>query len=157
MPRRAANVQAVRARGYARAAARPKITPSPERRGSIMTRVLLLLFCVGVLAMGKAKTQEKKQEELTENGRTFNEKVTVRVWKESQKMFLNPVADQWAVRKDTKKGLMFDLRGGSTNTTPLKGSEITDKDGNVYVCDEVEAPPFGCFVTLKKKAEKKKP
>lgn len=103
-----------------------------------------------------ATADEKKEEPktLTENNRTFNEKCTVRVWVESQKMFLNPVKGQWALRKDTKKGLMFDLRGGAVNTTPGKGSEITDAAGNVYEVTEAESPPFGLFVKLTKAAPK---
>jgi hypothetical protein len=113
-------------------------------------------FLVGAFTMADTVAQEK--EELKEGDRVYNEKVTVRVWdvrKSGGPGFLNPVPNQWALRKETKDGLMFDVRGGTSNTTPEKGSEITDAAGNVYTVVRAESPPTGLFVKLTKAAPKK--
>lgn len=109
------------------------------------------------LALGAVMSEAVAEEPGTHKarGRTFNEKVTVRVWVARQKEFLAPVADQWALRRQTPKGLLFDVLGGAVNTTPDKGSEITDAAGNVYEVVEAEAPPLALWVKLKKAAPKK--
>jgi hypothetical protein len=140
----------------------------------IMTRVSLLLLCVGVLAMGKAKTaaQEKKTEEPTEfkhGGFVFDERVTVKQWDKQQKKFLKPVDDVWANRTDTKeKGLLINVYGttkpgadltkqpGVFKVYPKVGAVIIDKAGNEYEVVETEASdPTGCWVKLVKAAPKK--
>jgi len=94
-------------------------------------------------------------ETLKEGTRVWNEKVTVKVWVEKQRTFLKPVAPVWAERKNTEKGLMFDVRATVSNNTPGKGSVLIDKDGNEFTVIEAESPPSGLFVKLTKAAPKK--
>lgn len=102
---------------------------------------------------------EKKEEpkELVEGGRTFNEKVSVKQWDKQGKKFLNPVHDLWACRRDTKDGLMFDLKTRAGNSFPFKGSVIIDKEGNEFTVMDDMSAPFALIVKLTKKAEPKKP
>jgi hypothetical protein len=84
---------------------------------------------------------------------SYDEKVTVRQWY-GQK-FLNPVSNVSAHRGQIEGKLVIYTRPRAGNDKTPKGSEITDKDGNVYVVDSVAGGQLSTFhinyVTPKKK------
>ena len=105
-----------------------------------------------------AVADEPKKDEpktLTENNRTYDEKVTLRALNPNKKEFMRDWPNHWAVRRDTKKGLLFDLRQVPGMPEAIKGSVIIDAAGNEYEVTEAEAPPHALFVKLKKAAPKK--
>lgn len=120
-----------------------------------MRALLFLVFAFGVTMSTVADEKKKEPETLKEGDRVWTERCTIKVWVEKQKAFLNPVKDVWAMRKDTKEGLMFDVRAINGNSTPDKGSVIIDSQGREYTVLRAESPPYGLFVKLTKDAPKK--
>jgi hypothetical protein len=93
---------------------------------------------------------------LTEGGVTYDEKVTLRVKvvpPQKDLEYLDPVANLWAYRRQTADGLFFGVRGHTVNTTPRKGSVITDAAGNEYEVTSDGSHPV-CQVRLTKAAKK---
>lgn len=105
--------------------------------------------------MNAAADEKEEKKEHKDMGYTFNEKVTVKVWDEQGKKFLNPVDNIWAVRKDTKEGIVFAVNANTSNTLPTKGSLITDKAGNEYLVTKSDGTYYGLLVKLQKAAPKK--
>lgn len=93
-----------------------------------MRALLTLLFILGACVMSEdASGQEKKEEK-------YPEKLTVRVWDKQGKKFLNPQEID-ARRAEVKGETYFYIPNKQlgSNTTPVKGSEITDAKGVVWV------------------------
>jgi hypothetical protein len=130
-----------------------------------MRTAFLFALLFGAITMSDVATADEKEEKKeekkthTEGGFTFDEKVTVKVWDEQGKKFLNPVGNLWAVRKERKDAgrtvLVFAVLGNASNTLPTDGSLIIDKAGNEYVVTENGGNYFGLIVKLQKAAPKK--
>lgn len=125
-------------------------------RGRIPVSAFLVL---GVFAVSAAAVSDEKKDE------KYTEKVTLKVWVEKQKIFLNPMDGIDAYRSKDKDGNeRFHLGGKGVlvgTGKPSVGSEITDKDGAVYTVTKVvlsdsagKGVPHLCQVTLKTPAKK---
>lgn len=107
------------------------------RRGIL---VLTGFLITGALAMNEADGQEKKSEPPPLKA-PYTMYVTVKTWRANDNRFSNPVenvAAYWYKRDDGKTQdkngndlLACHTKGGIGSADPK--TEITDKDGNVYV------------------------
>ena len=96
--------------------------------------------------------QEKKSPSKKES---YDEVVTVRHW--TGKIFLNPVENVLMFRGEIdKKTVFYTMPKGGNDKSP-KGSEITDKDGEVWIVDKVTADRLYHINYVTKKPVEKKP
>jgi hypothetical protein len=109
------------------------------------TKILaaLFLFSMGVMIVNDMATAQDKKDEKKPNPRKDEmppEKVSLRVWDKQRGQFLKAQDEIDATRKDdAKRGTVFYLSGrGVIPVTghATVGSEITDKDGKVYVVNK---------------------
>lgn len=130
-----------------------------------MRAPILSTTFLGLLAM-TAVAEEPK--EFKHGGFVWNERITVKDWDKQQKQFKKPHEGVWALRKDTKKGLLIHVYGttrpgadltkapGLFHIDPHPGAILTDGAGNVYEVLETEgSTPTACWVKLLKAAPKK--
>ena len=102
-------------------------------------RLIPLLFTLGTLAMSTAVADDKKRD--PQKAESYDEVVTVRQWYGGK--FLNPVKDQPAYRGENGGKMVFYTKPQADNAKTPKGSEITDKDGTVYVVEKaIEGSDF---------------
>lgn len=101
----------------------------------IWLRTVTFVALCGVLTMQATADEPKKDEPKPKDPaklESYDEKVTVR--RLNGKVFLKPVKDVPAYRMDKKGGgIVFTTWTRANDAESPKGSEITDKDGNVYV------------------------
>lgn len=128
----------------------------------MMRTAALLLFCVGCSAPAPtepekkmtppeviaAPVEESKTPELSDQQKIdaakkkeleerYPEVITVRVWFARDNKFFDPVKGHIRAKRvvNIDESVTFCVPGGQLagNTTPVVGSEITDKDGVVWV------------------------
>lgn len=91
-----------------------------------------LLLTTGAAPMTTAVADEPKKNDEKKETRVT---VTVKVWDARGKKFLDP-SKGLEMRKIEYKGAVYFLMPGrlsGSNTSPVKGSEITEPDGTVWV------------------------
>lgn len=111
--------------------------------------VLFALLITGAMTMSdEAYGQEKKDPTKPDS---FDEVVSVRFWDGAK--FIKPVDDVRAFRHTDKGGVLWfwTQQNGTTAGNPGKGSELTDKDGKVYVCEKATKSNGFTICTVKPK------
>jgi hypothetical protein len=103
-----------------------------------MRAVLLSLFALGVFAM-PAVADDKKDPKSPADLESYDERITVRKW--DGKKFLNPIKDQPAYRGEISGKMVIYTKPTAGNVKTPKGSEIIDKDGNVFVVESTRESP----------------
>ncbi|AMV23780.1 hypothetical protein VT84_05165 [Gemmata sp. SH-PL17] len=98
--------------------------------------------------------QEKKNPSKDES---YDEKVSVRKW--NGKIFIKPVENVPMYRKTDKDGVvkMWTKSQLATDGNPDKGSELTDKDGAVWIVKKISKGAEFHVCTVEKKPAEKKP
>lgn len=120
-------------------------------RGMMLAGIALT---AGVLTMSDAAIadepkDEKKEKKDPANKESYDEKVTVKQLASGK--FLNPVENVPAFRGEIKDKMVFYIKPLASNSEAPKGSEITDKDGVVYVSEKVsKASTFHIVYVTKK-------
>jgi hypothetical protein len=92
---------------------------------------LALAFTLGALVVSEQAVADEPKKE----GDEYNEKVTIRQLTSSGPS-TEAIKDVPAFRREKGKELWFYTKA-LVGATPNKGTEITDKDGNVYVVQNV--------------------
>src|SRR5678809_61269 len=120
------------------------------------TAMMLAGFLTGAIAMSDAAVANGTVEPQKKDKPT--EKVTLRQWLPKQGKFVKPTENVDAFRKTIREMETIVLVGqrAALGGGPTPKSEITDKDGVVYVVDKVSGGggQFICYVTKKEEPKK---
>lgn len=120
-----------------------------------MRACIMLVFAflaTGALTMSNAIADDKKFDPSDQN--TYDEKVTVR--KHDGKKLLNAVKDVPAHRAEVKGQLVMYVLTIAGNAELTQDSEVTDKDGKVYVVTKIRGITMGYKLGELKLKEKDK-
>jgi hypothetical protein len=121
---------------------------------------ILVFATLGFSMADDPNQQEKPKPKEIPLKAPYDERVEIKVWQTlagGKKVFLSPYPGVPAYRKTAKDGtlMIYLSNAAGTNTHPTIGTELTDKDGVVWLVKKVQGMgPYVCDVEKKPEENK---